>query len=157
MATVLWQVSDEQLDQFIDSPELVDRFLTDSWDQGSLRDKSIDVDKSIEGIQSLLDGAEVPVYLAPTEMPGEPIESVGSEIYFGFGADFVKQIAENLRSNSFDVLARHFDVEQMNRAGLYPATWGADDLDYLREHYDRLVQFFDRAATANAAVLLTTG
>jgi len=46
----------------------------------------------------------------------------------------------------------------MNRAQVYPTPWGAeDDLDYLREHYSSLVQFFDRAATANAAVLLTSG
>lgn len=151
MVTSLWQVPGEQLGEFIDSPEQVDKFLTGLDDEGCYLDKSID------GIQFLLDRAGVPVYLAPTDMPGEPID-VDGEIYFGLWVDLVKQIAENLRANSFDVLAPHFDSEEMNRAEVYPTPWGAeDDLDYLREHYNSLVQFFDRAATANVAVLLTSG
>jgi Domain of unknown function (DUF1877) len=117
--------------EIIDNPEQLAQFLEAEYEffQKNRRDITpyLYLDKSIEGIQYLLDAAGVPVDLAPMEMPGEPID-VGDprsfQDYFGLDADLVKHIAENLRVNSFDVLAPHFDSEQMNRAGVYPESWG---------------------------------
>ncbi|KDO96329.1 hypothetical protein [Mycobacterium avium] len=59
------------------------------------------VDKAIDGIQFLLSAADVPIAIAPQQMPGEPIPTQNGEIYFGLSADQVAVIATQLAATRF--------------------------------------------------------
>lgn len=152
MVTSFTRLRSEELAKLIDDPAGLDEFL---W--RDREEPSGYVDKAIDGIQFLLSAAGVPVYLAPLEMPGEPIENGRGDIYFGLSTAQVAEIAAHLAATPFDELAAHFDAEAMNAQQVYPMAWNADDTEYLQNNYEKLVRFFADAAARNGAVLMASG
>jgi hypothetical protein len=138
--TSLHRVSDEKLGELIADPSGVRDYVFSNDREGPTGY----LDKSIDDLQALLTAAEIPVWIAPIEMPGEPIPFGDSGIYFGLSSGKVAEIAEHLRATTFDVLASH------SRAA-------AGELDYLRANYDNLVGFFEDAASRGLATILTHG
>ena len=72
----------------------------------------------------------------------------------------VQQAAEQLRGMPFDQLARHFDPQRMTEQDVYPSViWKRDEdaLSYLRLHYEKLVRFFDAAATSGSGAIMSLG
>lgn len=149
-------ISDDDIQMLMDNPEAVGDFILE-YENATVPE--CDMDKSIDGIQFLLHQARVDVAVAPTEMPGEFIESDDDEgEIFGFSATAVAEIAGKLGSTSFDVLAPHFDPAAMESAQVYPSGWGDSyDVDDLAEYYADLQQFFTSSATNGLGALLTSG
>lgn len=143
-----------ELARVSDDPELVSGIL---WRPSSGDGPSGSVDKAIDGIQFLLSAADVPVNLAPECMPGEPFPTQDGEIYFGLSVDEVVTIAAQLAATQFDTLAPHFSPDRMNRQGVQPTPWAAEDLDYLMDNYQILVSFFADASKTGSAALLSCG
>ncbi len=97
---------------------------------------------------------------------GAPVDVVGggapiSDQDLGYGParylnpDEVGLAARYLTATPWEQLAGHFDPAQMTAGGVYPAIWNDDDaLDYLRDNYTVLVQFFSAAAAAGDTVIL---
>jgi hypothetical protein len=53
-------------------------------------------------------------------------------------------------------LARRFDLSTLAGADIYPASWddAEEELEYIRPYYRELVDFFQRAAESDDALLL---
>ena len=148
-------ISGDDLQRLMDSPDDVDEFILEG-DGGPVAECHLD--KAIDGIQFLLYAAEVTVALAPTEMPGDPIEcGCGEDEISGFDAALVAEVAGRLAATPFDALAPHFDGAAMDAAQVYPAGWDDDRLDYLKTHYVALQGFFAAAADHGLGALLTSG
>jgi len=138
--TNLHRVSDEKLAELIADPSGLNEYLSSSGhDQPSGY-----LDKSIYDLQALLMAAKIPVWLAPIEMPGEPITFGNSEICFGLSSPKVAEIAGHLRTTTFEALASHSSTD-------------ADELDYLRGNYENLVLFVEDASSRGLAAILTHG
>jgi hypothetical protein len=144
------RVTPEALDKAIEDPEWAEAHL-DDLDTTDEPDGYID--KAWAGIQFLLDAADVPINLR------ENGEFIGEEGYFfGWSAFMVAEAARHLRATPFERLAPHFDPAQMTEQDIYPsAIWARNggELDYLRQHYEQLVRFFDAAATSGSAAIMS--
>lgn len=154
MTVTFTKLTSAELAQVIGDPEQVSDIL---WRPPADDGPSGSVDKAIDGIHFLLSAAGVPINLAPEQMPGEPIPTQDGEVYFGLSADEVATVAAQLAATPFDALAPHFSPERMNKEGVQPTPWAADDLDYLEENYQVLVSFFVDASQAGSAALLSCG
>jgi Domain of unknown function (DUF1877) len=151
MSASFTKLTTDELNRLIEDPEQVNDFL---WQRPRDDGPSGSVDKSLDGIQFLLSAAEVPVQLAPQEMPGEPIVTGRGDVNFGLFPAEVATVAEQLAATPFEVLAPHFNHDRMNQEHVYPSPWRRDDLDYLRHNYEAMVAFFVAAAAGGAAALL---
>jgi hypothetical protein len=140
--TSLHRVSDEKLDGLIADPSGVRDNLTSVDRDGPTGY----LDKSIGEIQALLTAAKVPVWIAPIEMPGEPIQFGGTGICFGLSSAKVAEIAGHLRATPFDALASRLAIDT-----------DEDEADYLRGNYDNLVEFVEDATSRGLAAILTHG
>ena len=102
------------------------------------------LDKSVDELQALLDSADVPVRIAPADMPGELIESKRGRVCFGLSPKQLTEISAQLRATTFEALS--------DRSGA-----DADELDYVRANYERLEQFVADATSRGLGALLTHG
>lgn len=108
-----------------------------------------ELDKAWDGIQYLLDRAEVGLRLQDDGVPINEDHTIA-----GWRVDSVKAAAQLLRATPFDELAGHFDPAEMTRREVYPLFWDADDLEYLRGNYERLVSFFEASARAKSGAIM---
>ncbi|AXO23492.1 DUF1877 family protein [Mycobacterium avium] len=92
------ELTDAELAQVIADPQQARSIL---WRLPTGDGPSGSVDKAIDGIQFLLSAADVPIAIAPQQMPGEPIPTQNGEIYFGLSADQVAAIATQLAPTRF--------------------------------------------------------
>jgi hypothetical protein len=140
------RVTPEELTRALENPEqaeeLVDREILPGEPDGYL-------DKSWDGLQFLLDEAEVPVDL---RIDGEPLDEEAH--LAGWDADLVAWAAQQLSATPFEHLARHFDPARMMADDRYPRIWDRGDaLGYLQAHYEGLVGFLTDVAAAGLAAI----
>ncbi len=141
------------------TPDQLERALADGQRAGDLvRDMDVGeepdgyLDKSWAGLQFLMDAANVGPDL---RMDGDFIGDDGC--LTGWSAETVAEVAGVLRAKPFDELARYFDPDRMVEAKIYPVRiWHREDArDYLRGCYERLVGFFEAAATSGSAAIMS--
>lgn|SRR2546429_993384 len=142
------RVTPEALDKAVDDPEWAEEHL----DELDLTDEPDGyLDKAWDGIQFLLNAADVPVDIREG---GDFIDEDGN--FFAWTAGDIERAAQHLRATPFEQLARHFDPARMTELDVYPGIWERDDdaLDYLKAHYEVLVRFFDAAAASGSAAIM---
>ncbi|MFT3868075.1 MAG: YfbM family protein [Nibricoccus sp.] len=128
--------------------------------EGKGAKRSVDFDKSWDGMHYLLTGV------------AKPDGSIGSKAIFGgspVGSDLgypkarvlapkeVQEIAAMLEKLSFATLAKHYDPKEMQRLKIYPEIWETNPVqlkDYLSSYYRQLVAFYKEAARAEACVVI---
>lgn len=132
----------------------------DEVDEPGVVPRCTDVDTAWDGIRFLLQRA--------VEEPVDVISGgglIGGEDW-GYGParylvpEEVGRAARHLRMTPFERLAAHYDAARMRDEGIYPSGIWDDDqgtLDYLQDHYEALVEFFDAAASSGDAVILWRG
>ncbi|MEV4206697.1 YfbM family protein [Nocardia salmonicida] len=108
-----------------------------------------DIDKSWDGLRYLLAAARVDVDLLrdldPWAGDGEPRL---------WTPDEVSTAAHTLAATPFTALAEHFAPDDMDDNDVYPDIWDTDFCrEYLREHYEGLVEFLLFASVKNSPVL----
>jgi uncharacterized protein DUF1877 len=147
------QVTPDDLHLAMEDPERIDQLLDDLYEADA---PHVSLDKAWDGIAFLISAARMrlPLLYMGDKMLDEDRGCVA------WSAETVERVAQRLRAAPFDQLAPHFDPRRMTERDVYPsAIWERDDdaLDYLRVHYERLVQFFDAAARSGAAAIMTLG
>ncbi|PSL52172.1 uncharacterized protein DUF1877 [Saccharothrix carnea] len=137
-------VTPEELDRAIKEPEWA---LERVQDGDAL---SCFLEKSWAGIQFLLDAAEVDVEL---HEDGFIIDD--EAILSGWSDSMVADAAKALSAVPFEVLAGHYDPRKLSEAEVYPFRhlWDGDDIEYLRENYVDLVEFFQETAASGGALI----
>ncbi|MFD4434161.1 YfbM family protein [Nocardia sp. NPDC058497] len=108
-----------------------------------------DIDKAWDGLHYLLGAAGVGFDLLREDEPSrdEACTTVWS-------AEEVAAAALSLAATPFDLLAEHFDPEELGKEGIYPDIWESEwSLDYLRDHYIGLQEFFTHAAATGSPVV----
>lgn len=129
------------------------------WDVVDSRDRTAEpsgyLDKAWHGLSYLLGRSGTGINLF---MGGDPIAN--TEGLTAWSAQLVRETAQTLRATPFSTLAAHYEPTALEAAGIYPNVWaeeGDEALDYLREYFDVLVKFFDSAATAGSAAVMSLG
>jgi Domain of unknown function (DUF1877) len=160
------RVTAEELDRALRDPawglELVKGLSASAYpERWSTDGRMLDIDKAWNGIWYLI-----------TAEDGAPVDPVagGARVNdhdLGYGParcltpGEVAAAASYLRATAWEQLAGHFDPVRMSRAGIYPSIiWerdGDDALDYLRDYYQRLVDFFAAASDSGDAIILWIG
>jgi hypothetical protein len=69
-------------------------------------------------------------------------------------ADEVKRVSAALNEVDPPSLLQHFDPAALEAADVYPGFWQSFDVDPILESFARLRSFYERAASANAAVIV---
>jgi hypothetical protein len=131
------RVTAEELDRAIEDPE---------WALECVQDEdALDcfLEKSWAGIQFLLDEAGVNVELHES---GFIIDD--EFILSGWSDSMVAEAAKALKATPFEVLAGHYDPRKLSEAEVYPfrQLWDDADIEYLRDNYADLVEFFEETA-----------
>jgi hypothetical protein len=144
------QVTPAELDRAMEDPEWTQEHLYD-LDRTGQPDGYLD--KAWDGIQFLLDAAEVPIDLR------QDGDFIGEDGLSGWTVDAIEEAAKHLRATPFEQLARHFDPARMTERDIYPGIWAHDDdaLGYLRTNYETLVRFFDATAASGSAAIMHFG
>lgn len=138
-----------------------------------------DIDKMWDALHFLLTGksAKEPIdFLLTGKSASEPIENdpvseaiVGQfnisgeefeEYVSGTLAERVKVIAEALQGLDFNAYAEKFTMRSFAEHNIYPDLWSNEDeaeeiLDYMRDCFESLKQFYLRMAEKGAAVLVS--
>ncbi|MFB7877518.1 DUF1877 family protein [Nocardia sp. NPDC056064] len=110
-----------------------------------------DLDKAWDGLRHLLAAAEVVEDLLRENEAVSPGDETCTVVW---SVEDVATTARTLAAAPFDVLAGHFDAAAMDEEGIYPEIWESDwSLDYLRENYDALREFFSYAAGVGSAAV----
>jgi hypothetical protein len=117
----------------------------------------ISVDKAWHGIHYLLCGAVEPGATLASQAVMGGVE-VGEDLGYGparyFDVDKVKAIAQELsRANLEAEMIARFDPAAMERVGIYPSGFQANDRDWLMDEFRRLRQFYVDASAAKLAVV----
>jgi hypothetical protein len=115
--------------------------------------RSLDVDKAWHAIGFLLERVDFPVNVV---FDGE---AFGADNGYGqpryLTPERVRTASEALAKTSFDELLIGVEPSDLTRAEVYPGIWDEpDSLDYVRAHYEPLVDFFASATLDGDAVLL---
>lgn len=146
------RVSDAELARVVAEPESY-------WEVVDSHDRATEphgyLDKAWHGLSYLLSRSGTGIDLF---MGGDPIEN--TEGLTAWSAQLVRETAETLRGTPFATLAAHYDPALLEAAAIYPNIWtaeGDEALDYLREYFDVLVKFFDAAADAESAAVMSMG
>jgi hypothetical protein len=142
------------------APSGITRFLYPDDYESIPADRHLDLDKTWHAIHFLLTGdsweGEQP--LRNAVLGGTPLGTTD----VGYGpARFltpteVHAVAAALRTISIADIEAQFDLSKLATADIYPASWedAEEELEYIRPYYRDLVNFFQRAAEADDAILL---
>ena len=139
------------------NPSSVVAFLTTEDDPT----RHIDIDKAWDAIHFLLNGqkGEGSGPLHDAVLGGEVL---AQDIFFAYGPvrcltpSDVKKTVQALADVPADELLKRFDAELLNDKEIYPRAWTGkkQDLEYIKNNYLRLVEFFGIAADRGEAMLL---
>lgn len=142
------RVTLQELEQARRDPEGADQLLAELGEKPDEPDGYLD--KAWSGIQFLLDAADVEVDL---QMGGEPLDEEGT--LYAWSANLVEKTAAGLLAAPFDQLARHYDPAKMieEEAG----DGDPEELEYLREYHEILVDFFKVTAASGSAAIMCSG
>ena len=143
MISVWRQAADEQIDELLGSPDMIEAVLDEEG-------PDIDLDRAWHGLHYLLAGTA-------RETAGPRGYILGGhrigEVCVGYGparaltSEEVAVFDDLLQCISAEDLQKRFDPEALTRAGVYPEIWeraltGEENvLDYLVEHFVQLKQF----------------
>lgn len=154
------RVTDDQLTQILEEPELILDVLFPEDDAEFESGRYLDIDKSWQMIHFLLTGdalgGDEP--LCNAVMGGEEIGDV--EVVYGPARfllpDQVVETAAALESISEDELWNRFDAEAARKAEIYPQGWNGSDTDrnYVLSHFKNLQTYFRNAAISQEPVIL---
>ncbi|MEU4316781.1 DUF1877 family protein [Nocardia sp. NPDC024068] len=132
------RVSEAQLAQVRSDPDQHWEVIDDGRDRRTEPDGYLD--KAWQGLSDLLESAGTGIDLV---LDGDPIDD--SEFLFGWSSALVRRTAEKLSDTPFTTLAAHAEAAAVDEA----------ELGYLRQYYDVLVKFFDSAAVAGSAAIMS--
>ena len=149
----------EQLQSFIEDPELIEAFLYPE-DGDAEPDWHVDLDKAWHAIHFTLNGktweGEGPLFLAV--LGGE---EVGEDIGYGparyLVPEHVKAVSAALSAVTPEVFGDQFNPSALAAAEIYPDVWdreGGDGLEYVQPFYIALRNFYMAAAERGDAVLI---
>lgn len=154
MVLTLKQIASARLQELFNNPDLIEEMIFNEEEN----DDSLYLDKAWHGIHFLLNddawgGKEPLKYVIMGR--GE----IGGDIGYGpahyLTAQDVKAVANALSDISAEQLRSKFDADNMTEADIYPSIWSGDeDLDYLMEYYELLVEYYIDAAQKGNAMLI---
>lgn len=151
MVVSFTRVTDVEMGKVVADPGVL-------WDLVEERGEEPDgyIDKAWGGLEYLFERARVGVDLF---FDGDLLE--GEAAVYTWTPELVRSTAEVLRGTPFEVLAAHFDAEDMDDSEVYPTVWVRDGdelgLDYLRGNYENLVEFFEFAAKQGSGAVMSFG
>ncbi|MDJ1130658.1 YfbM family protein [Streptomyces iconiensis] len=152
-----------QLDRALRDPEWAHTHVLEleraAWQAGQpapSQARFLDIDKTWGALAVLLSGKNVPVEVifGDAGIPGAP--SWGTSPPHALAPERVALAAELLGRISGAELTEGADTEKLEREDVCPAIWdeGEDALEYVRKHYEPLVEFVTAAAGEGEALLV---
>jgi hypothetical protein len=154
----LLSISAPQLEQFIQSPSLLEAYV-----YGNEKDphsQALDLDKTWHAIHFVLNGdayggqgALAMVFFGGEEI-GEDL-GIGPARYLT--VEQVKQVAEEIEKINDAQFTAQYDLDALDQADIYPNMWDEDSeegLEYLLPYFQDLKQFYQETALRNQAVLI---
>jgi type I restriction-modification system DNA methylase subunit len=159
MIASYFRVSNKILEKLKAHPEKIEDIVFDSEE---LQEIEFDIDKAWHGIYFLLTG-KVGFDETVHCIVGQAIlggRELGEDIGYGplrfLEPSEVAIINNELRNISVEDLANRFDLEAINDQDIYPMSgeWEMEDKDYLLEYYEGLLNYFNKAANEQEAMLL---
>lgn len=153
----LISISEKQLQQFIEKPNLIEAYIHTVQNQSN---RYLDLDKSWHAIHFMLNGNDYEGQgaLASVFFGGEELKvdmGYGPVRYLTIGE--VKQVSDKLSLISDDAFCRKYEPVAMDDASIYPNIWeqdGEDGLQYILPYYQDLKVFYREAALRDEAVLI---
>jgi hypothetical protein len=165
------RVTAEELDRAVSDPDWVLQFADDLTDARDLaqdagdewdgvdpilaKERRFSTDKAWDAIRFLLARVEFPVDVVFGEgrFAGEADWGYGPARYLS--VERVLVAAAVLARTGFDDLVHGVAVADLAAADVYPQGWDEpDELDWVRGHYESLVDFFASAARERQAMLI---
>lgn len=151
------RVTRDQLEALLAAPSTVSTFL---YEKEPPPGEHIDLDKAWHAIHFLLNGqtweGNGPLY--DSVLGGEALgqEDVGYGPARFLTPEEVKETAQALDDVSASDLLAKFDAKELNDNSIYPQDWTDEEIDlqYVRNNFLRLVEFFRSAAESDNALLL---
>ncbi len=152
----LLMVSNQQLQQFLNEPSLVENYIYAEQKQ----EQYLDLDKAWHAIHFMLNGNayEGQGALALAFFGGEEI---GEDVGYGparyLTVEQVRQVSESLSQISHEVFSQKYDPVAMDESSVYPNIWereGEEGLHYILPFFDDLKKFYQEAALRDQAVLI---
>ncbi|MBP2543926.1 YfbM family protein [Acinetobacter guillouiae] len=154
----LLSISTQQLEHFIQSPNLLEAYVySDQKDQQS---QALDLDKAWHAIHFILNGDSYGEQgpLAKVFFGGEEIgEDLGIGPARYLTAEQVKQVVTAIEQVSDHQFSSQYDIEALDQADIYPNMWDEDSeegLKYILPYFQDLKKFYQEAAFRNQAVLI---
>jgi hypothetical protein len=151
-------LQEEQLQALIENPASIAAFLYPEDSDDDEPANHLDVDKAWHGIHFLLTG-EAWGGTPPLSMAVIGGTEFGEDVGYGpahyLTSSQVLEVAQALIRIPRSKLVEGFSPSAMSAAEIYPNIWDEGDgaLEYLLEHYDSLVLFYQEAASRRDAVL----
>ncbi|WP_246438354.1 YfbM family protein [Prosthecobacter vanneervenii] len=154
------RVTNDQLEQVLNEPDLILDMLFPEDDTEFEAGRYLDIDKSWQIIHFLLtgDALDGDEPLCNAVMGGTEIGDV--EVVYGPARfllpEQVVEVATALTSISEDELWNRFDIEAARKAEIYPQGWTGSETDrsYVLNHFKCLKTYFVDAANAQEPVIL---
>jgi len=160
MIGIYRRITVEQLTALRETPEAIFSFLHPEGGKPLIsNDFKLDIDKAWHAIHFCLTGdpwAGKPP-LANAVLGGT---SLGDDLAYGparfLTAEQVQDVATALNGISMEDFVTRCDFVAMNKARIYPSNWvgSPEDLKYITSYYSGVVDFFNKAARENNAMLL---
>jgi len=117
----------------------------------------INIDKAWHGLHYLLTGSvwEGDEPLCSVVLGGD---EVGDDLVYGpvrfLAVEKVKEISAVLKEVCVDSLMQRYDAQAMNDAEVYPPNWTDDDNEWLMEVFEKILDFYNNAASEEQCVVL---
>ena len=159
MIGMFLQITPATLEEILNDSAVLDSMIDDET-----AERVLDIDKSWDGIHFLLTGNSLDAE------PAHPLRSAILGTYtvdenqdLGYGpANYlppaeVQEIAESIKDIGKEALKQHYNGKRMDALEVYPAIWSKDEaggFDYLWQHFKKLKEFYEDAATKENAVVM---
>jgi len=131
-------------------------FLSQTNHEGAL-----DIDKAWHGIHYLLTGS-ANATRGPASLAILGGKEIGVDLGYGparlLSPSQVKEVAALLKQETVEKLRGRYAPKSMKKLEIYPDIWvrdGNEARDYLLDYYQKLVRFYEEAALAGQAVIIT--
>ncbi|WP_151960815.1 YfbM family protein [Acinetobacter bereziniae] len=154
----LLSISTQQLEDFIQSPNLLEAYVY--GDQKDQKSQTLDLDKTWHAIHFILNG-DAYGGQGPLAMVFFGGKEIGEDLGIGparyLTAEQVKQVANSVEQVSDHQFSKQYDIEALDQADIYPNMWDEDSeegLQYILPYFQDLKQFYQEAALRNQAVLI---
>lgn len=122
---------------------------------------ALNIDKAWHGIHYLLTGS-AKATRDPASLAVLGGKEIGADLGYGparlLSPSQVKEVAAVLRRQTPEELRAKYAPKRMEKLEIYPDIWvrdGNEARDYLIDYYQKLARFYERAASAGQAVIIT--